>query len=155
MSEEERPRTGIHQVIQGEGHQIAGNDIHNHMYLDEYQPLSDNPNLQPCIIWAWPISATNPIGCWKCGHDYAQERAIAAERDRRQYLLFGQCLIIAVGAVVMAAAAMSNRTSLDFLDALAVSGFAAVAAWGGCCWLQAWCSVKWQSFKRWWKDGAG
>lgn len=154
MSEEGRQRHGVHQVIQGEGHQIAGNDIHNHTHVGAHPPSADSPYLQPCKICAWPISAMNPVMCGNCGHNYAQDRAIAAERDRRQYERFVIGSIVATGAVVMAAAATSNRTSLDFLDALAVCGFMAIAAWGGWCGLRAWCSVKWQTLKRRWKNGA-
>lgn len=144
-------QSSVNQDIGGRGNQVAGRDFYNQ--VQEFSPPTDSPYLQPCKICEWPISAVNPGMCSKCGHNYALEQAIAAERDRKQYLLFGQCLIFAIGAVVMGAAVTSNRTSLDFLDALAVCGVAAVAAWGGWCWLRAWCSVKWRALKRHYKDG--
>lgn len=155
MSEaDSRREAEIHQVIQGEGHQVAGNSIHNHTHVEEYAPPADSPYLRPCKVCGWSISALNPSTCGKCGHDYALERAIATERDRRQYERYMLGLIVAAGAVVMTAAATSSRTSLGFLNALAVCGVVAVATWGGWCWLRAWGSVKWQALKRWWKDGA-
>jgi len=155
VSEVERQQPSVHQVIKGEGHQVAGNDIHNHTYVDEYQPSSDNPNLQPCKICGWPISAINPTACGKCGHDYVREGAIAAERARKDREGIVLVSIYGLGALVGVAAWTSSRTSLDFLNALAVCGVAAVAIWGGWCWLRTWCSMQWQSLKRRWWDGEG
>lgn len=142
----------VNQDIGGIGNQVAGRDFYNQ--VQEYSPPADSPDLQPCKICKWPISAINPGVCGKCSHNYPLERLIAAERERKQYLLRGQCLILATGAVVLGAATTSNRTSLGFLDALAVCGVAAVAAWGGWCWLRAWCSVKWKGLKRCWNGEA-
>lgn len=153
MTENDQPtRVRVTQEVGGQGNQVAGRDFYNQ--VQEYSPPTDSPDLQPCKICKWPISAINPGVCGKCSHNYPLERAFAAERERKQYLLRGQCLILAIGAVVLVAATTSNRTSLDFLDAMAVCGVAAVAAWGGWCWLRAWCSVKWKGLKRRWNGEA-
>lgn len=149
MTENDQP-TRVTQEVGGQGNQVAGRDFYNQ--VQEYSPPTDSPDLQPCKICKWPISAINPGVCGKCSHNYPLERAFAAERERKQYLLRGQCLILAIGAVVLVAATTSNRTSLDFLDAMAVCGVAAVAAWGVLSYVRAECSVRWKAFKRRWKD---
>jgi len=142
----------VTQDVGGQGNQVAGRDFYNQ--IQEYSPPTDSPYLQPCKACGWHGVAVNASQCGKCGYDFALERAIAVERDRRQYERFVMACIVAISAVVMAAAAASNRTSLDFLDALAVCGLAAVAAWGGWCWLRAWSLVKWKALKRRLRDGA-
>ncbi|GGX96641.1 hypothetical protein GCM10007160_25330 [Litchfieldella qijiaojingensis] len=142
----------VHQVVQGEGHQIAGNDIHNHTRVEEYSPPNDSPYLRPCKACGWHGVAVNANVCGKCGYNYAQERIIAAmrERERRETLVYG--LMFAVAALVGFSAWLSGRTSLSFLDALVASGFSALISYGAWCWLRAWSAVKWKALKRRRKD---
>ena len=143
-----RQTTAVHQVIQGEGHQIAGNDIHNHPRVEEYDPPAESPYLQPCKACGWGGVAVNASECRKCGYNYALERADAAEESRRETEQFFFWVGMTILLIVIGANVTTHATSLGFLDAIAVCGFAAVAAWGGWFWLCAWCSVKLKRFRK-------
>lgn len=131
-----------------DGHQVAGNDIHNHTKIEEYKPSGDNPLLYACKACGWPGVAVNADKCGKCGFNYALERAEAAKRQQRDsqslvYWLGVAALVIYVGAV-----ALMHAVSLSFFDAIAVSFVGALAAWGGWIWLSTWCSMKLNRFLR-------
>tara|TARA_B100001778_G_scaffold12095_1_gene9464 strand:+ start:491 stop:952 length:462 start_codon:yes stop_codon:yes gene_type:complete len=147
-SDQRRHTAEVRQVIKGEGHQIAGNDIHNHTRIEEYDPPADSPYLQPCKACGWRGVAVNASECRKCGYNYALDRAMAAERSRREteqfFFLVGMTILV----IVIGTNLTTHATSLGFLDAIAVCGVAAVAAWGGWFWLSAWWSVKLKRFRK-------
>ncbi|MCG6659292.1 hypothetical protein HOP52_16155 [Halomonas campisalis] len=138
------------QEIGGSDNQVAGRDFYNQ--VQEHVPPVDSPYLQNCKACGWHGVAVNAAQCGKCGYDYALERAIAVERERKDRERLVLSSIYGLGTMVGIAAWTSSRTSLGFLDAVAVCGFAAVFAWGGWIWLRACCSVKWQALKRRWRD---
>ena len=148
MSGEDHPQVGVHQVIQGEGHQVAGNDIHNHTRVNEYEPPKESPYLRPCRACGWPGVAVNASECGKCGYNYALERARAVEHQRRETELFVYWLGVAALVVFVGAIVLMHSISLGFFDAIAVSAAGILAAWGGWIWLSTWCSVKFNRFLR-------
>jgi hypothetical protein len=90
----------------------------------------------------------NADECRKCGYNYALERALEFERKKRDRERFSLWLTAVFALVIFGAGLIQSLTTLDFPDGIAVAGFSLVVLWGAWCWIRAWLTVKFKSYRK-------